>query len=166
MYLRCFAFFCLATVVLARTTSTSQNAIPKEEGRASDFSSYMGDFRFLYKTYQDCAAVDLSSCLKLKLVTALDRAARTYSDVSILDGVTLVKDEATPVDSTPVKSESELEASLPRSLNEKEDTLNGLILDKIAGFFSTHTLQVKFLFFIFLVKSLYVDLYMKDYFFS
>lgn len=140
MYLRCFAFFCLASVAIARSTPNSQNAIPQDEARGAE--SYMGDFKFLFRTYQECAAKDLSSCLKLKLVTALDRAARTYSDVSVIDGVTLVKDADVPVDDAPVKSEVELEATLPRSLNEKEDTLNALILEKIGSFFGTHTLQV------------------------
>lgn len=144
MNAKCFVLLCLFGASVARSTPNQQNAIPQEEGRSeNDATSYLGDFRFLLKTYHDCAQTDLSSCLKLKLVTALDRASRSFKDVSILEGVSFVKDNAAPVDKTPAKSESELEASLPRSLNEKEDTLNGLILEKIFGFFQSHTLQVK-----------------------
>ncbi|XP_044743301.1 uncharacterized protein LOC123305596 [Chrysoperla carnea] len=148
MYLKCLLTACLvATIVSARSTqNTQQNAIPDavETPRgSSDITSYMGDIRFLYKVYQECSATDLSSCLKLKLVTAIDRVARSYSSVPLFDGVNFVKDPNTIDTSAPIKNEAELEASLPRSLADREDTLNGLIFEKIIDFFQSHTLQIK-----------------------
>ncbi|GLV32670.1 Osiris 8 [Carabus blaptoides fortunei] len=124
MYRKCviIAFFAVVALSSARSTTSSQtNAIPQETARA-DESSFASDLRFLYKIYQECSVTDLSTCLKLKLVTAMDRASRSF-----------------PV----VQSEAEIEASLPRALNDREDALNSLILDKIFDFFQTHTLQVK-----------------------
>lgn len=146
MYRKCVIVALLAVVAMAsaRSTTTSQaNAIPQEQaGRADDSSaSFVSDLRFLHKMYQECASTDLSTCLKLKLVTAMDRAARAYPAVTLFDGITFVRDVEQPATGTP-SSEAEIEASLPRSLTDREDALNTLIVDKIADFFSTHTLQV------------------------
>lgn len=99
----------------------------------------------MYKIYQECSAADLSSCLKLKLITAMDRAARSFSDIDLLDGVTFVTDQnkANEVEQAAPRSEAEIEATLPRSLNERENTLNSLIMEKVANFFDSHSLQVK-----------------------
>lgn len=147
MYRKCVivALFAVVALASARSTTTSQaNAIPQEQqaGRADDSSaSFVSDLRFLHKMYQECASSDLSTCLKLKLVTAMDRAARAYPAVTLFDGITFVRDVEQPATGTP-SSEAEIEASLPRTLNDREDALNTLIVDKITDFFSTHTLQV------------------------
>lgn len=110
--------------------------------------SYFGDAKYLFKTYQDCASQDLSTCLKLKLYAVIDRVARSNNDFKVYDGVTFIKEEnaADEDNATPVKSESEIEASLPRSLDDKEQTLNQMIMDKILSYFESHTLKVRKLF--------------------
>lgn len=71
----------------------------------------------------------------------MDRAAKAYPTLSLFDGITFVKEgDAKPEAST--TSEAEIEASLPRSLDEKDQALNSLIADKVSNFFQTHTLQV------------------------
>lgn len=154
MYPKCILVACfVATIVSARSTvPAQQNSISDdkfvpvaETGRsapAADLSSYVGDLRFLYKVYQECSVTDTSSCLKMKLVTAIDRAARSYSGLSLFDGVTFVKDTNVVDTTEPIKSEAELEASLPRALSDREDKLNSLIFEKIFDFFQGHTLQV------------------------
>lgn len=147
-YRKCvvIVLFAVVAVSTARTTSTSQaNAIPQEQSARSDdaSTSFISDLRFLHKMYQECSSSDLSTCLKLKLVTAMDRAARTYPNVQLLDGVTFVRDAEQPAAPSAVSSEAEIEASLPRALNDREDALNSLIFDKVVDFFSTHTLQVR-----------------------
>ncbi|GJQ85501.1 hypothetical protein Trydic_g23089 [Trypoxylus dichotomus] len=141
MFSKCVLFAIFVTVSYARSTATSQNAIPDETPRSEESASYMGDLRYIYKVYQECAATDLSSCLKLKLLTTIDRVARNYADVPIIDGVNFVKNGEVPKEE--IKTEAEIEASLPRALSEREVTLNNLIVDKVANFFETHTLQVK-----------------------
>lgn len=136
MFHRCIIIAIIAASACARTTS-----VPEETARSDDSSGYFGDLKYVYRVYKECAATDLSSCLKLKLVSALDRAARAYSDVSLFEGVSFVKDpKATAINE--VKTEAELETTLPRSLTEKDEALNHLILDKVTNFFETHTLQV------------------------
>lgn len=138
-----FTFLCVLSVAFGH--SAHLNKVDDEESQPRKASSYFGDIKYLYKTYQDCSAADLSTCLKLKLFTIIDRVARSNSDFKVYDGVTFVKDgEEQPDESVP-KSEIEIEASLPRSLEDKEQTLNTLIMDKIMSYFGSHTLKVRLL---------------------
>lgn len=138
------ALICVISVVCghgAHLNKVDDEEVP-EAGRKT--TSYLGDFRYFFKTYQDCASSDLSTCLKLKLYSAMDRIARSNGDVKVSDGVSFVKEseDASAEEDVPVKSESEIEASLPRSLDDKEQTLNSMIFDKIVSFFESHTLKV------------------------
>jgi len=137
---------CVIIVLLATTTAwarTTANGAAHEEARAADdTTSYLGDFKFMYKVYQECAATDLTSCLKLKLIAAMDRAARSFAQVPVFEGVAFVKESNAVADATPV-NEVELEAQLPRSLEERDSALNNLIFKKVSDFLETHTLQVK-----------------------
>lgn len=143
MVLKCVLVLALATATAtARTAGTAQNSVHQDAARSDESPTYLGDLRYVYKVYQECAATDLTACLKVKLLAALDRVARTYAEVPIFDGVTFVKDpKAAPVQQE-VKSEAEIEATLPRALEEREDALNSLIANKVSDFFETHTLQV------------------------
>lgn len=131
----------LVVCVSARSTPNVQNAIP-EAGRSQDTGLHMSDLRFIYKTYQECSGSDISACLKLKLITALDRAARNIADINLFDGISFVKDPSAQIANTVPATESELEASLPRAMDDRENTLNELILEKTFNFFKSHILQV------------------------
>jgi hypothetical protein len=133
-------FLCIISVVFGH--SAHLNKVDKEESQPRKASSYFGDIKYLYKTYQDCSASDLSTCLKLKLYGIMDRVARSNSDFKVYEGVSFVKDGEEQVDESSPKSEEEIEASLPRSLDDKEQTLNTLIMDKIMSYFGSHTLKV------------------------
>lgn len=122
--------------------SAHLNKVDDEESQPRKASSYFGDIKYLYKTYQDCSAADLSTCLKLKLFTVIDRVARSTSDFKVYEGVSFVRDGEEEIDETAPKTESEIEASLPRSLDDKESSLNSLIMDKIMSYFGSHTLKV------------------------
>lgn len=143
MFFKCAVLALTLSVAYARTAASNQNALPQEAARSEESNSFYSDIKFMYKVYQECSAVDLSSCLKLKLISAMDRVARAYSEVPIFSGVTFVKDvNATPEATT--KSEAEIESSLPRAITERENALNSMITDKIFHFFETHTLQVSY----------------------
>lgn len=133
-------FLCVISAAFGH--SAHLNKVDDEESQPRKASSYFGDIKYLYKTYQDCSAADLSTCLKLKLFTVIDRVARSTSDFRVYEGVTFVRDGEEETDETAPKTESEIEASLPRSLDDKESTLNSLIMDKIMSYFGSHTLKV------------------------
>lgn len=139
------ALLCVISVALVH--GAHLNKVEDEdvqEGRKA--SSYLGDIKFFYKTYQDCASSDLSTCLKLKLYSAMDRIARSNGEFKLTEGVQFVKEgeDESAEEPEAVKSESEIEASLPRSLDDKEQTLNSMIFDKIMSFFESHTLKVNY----------------------
>lgn len=142
MFTKCVILAAFVAVAVARSAPAPQNSVEPETPRAAQEStSHFGDLRYMYKVYQECAATDLSSCLKLKLVAALDRVAKSYPQITLFDGVSFVKEPNAVVEET-TKSEADIEASLPRSLNEKDDALNSLIADRVGSFFESHTLQV------------------------
>jgi hypothetical protein len=133
-------FLCLISVAFGHSAHFNK---VDEESQPRKASSYFGDIKYLYKTYQDCSSSDLSTCLKLKLYSIIDRVARSNSDFKVYDGVTFVKDGAEQIDETSPKTEDEIEASLSRSLEEREQTLNTLIMDRIMTYFGSHTLKVE-----------------------
>lgn len=99
------------------------------------------DEKLVFRVFQECTSegVDTSSCFKLKIAGALDRATRSR-DLEVFDGVHLVSDEQ-PAE--PPMSENDLEASLPRALNDKEAALDEIIMDKIWKFVHSRSIQFK-----------------------
>ncbi|XP_018372115.1 PREDICTED: uncharacterized protein LOC108766997 [Trachymyrmex cornetzi] len=139
-------YVCLAvlTAVSARSAETNpiSNSINEQQTARSNSNGLFSDLRSVYQVYKECSGAELSPCLKLKLLSAIDRVSRT-AQLNVADGVTLVQDESTTNESEPEKSMQEIEASLPRALEDKEDALNSMIFDKIAKFFQSHTLKLK-----------------------
>jgi len=136
-FIQSVAILCLVSVALAAHTNKVD-----DEQQPRKAASYFGDIKYLYKTYQDCSSSDLSTCLKLKLFTVIDRIARSNSEFKIYEGVTFVRDGNQVDETAPPKTEDEIEASLPRSAEDKEQKLNSLILDEIMSYFGSHTLKV------------------------
>ncbi|XP_015114410.1 uncharacterized protein LOC107039358 [Diachasma alloeum] len=135
-----FIALLLAGVASARSTETKANAIDEQSGRSSN--GIFGELRYVYQMYKDCSGAELSSCLKLRLLTAMDRVSRS-AQLNIAEGVTVVKDENTQEKEATPKTPQEIEANLPRSLEDKEDALNTMIFDKFLRFFQSHTLKLK-----------------------
>lgn len=106
-------------------------------------SNLLSDIRFLYRLYEECSDADLSTCLKIKLFIAMDRAARSMSSLKIIDGVSFERDPTIPYEATKPVFEKELEATLPRSLEDRENILDNLILDKLYSFLNTYSLQFR-----------------------
>lgn len=139
----------LLAVASARSAETNPttNSIDGEAGRsATGNGNVFGDLRQMYQIYKECADEDLSSCLKVRLLSVIDRVSRSVQ-LNVADGVTFVQDdpisEANVASDEPPKSLQEIEASLPRSLEDKEDALNAMIFDKVVKFFQSHTLKLK-----------------------
>lgn len=156
---------CFGSIALARSATSSLNTITDEKDTANNIvasaaasaqstgksesttSSIWDDFDFVYRTYQSCGSTDLSVCLKLKLVTAMDRAARSMQSVNIMNGIRFVKvaggnDDEKAAPSSPIANEEELMLTLPRSTEGKESALTSLLWNRVSSFFKSHTLQV------------------------
>lgn len=146
MITRCIFLFCIVQVSLARSAGSNTNEIDESlkkssQSRSNGISSYMSELKSMYQTYQDCAKDEVSTCLKMKLISSMDKAFRKLENVEILKGVTFEKDPNIETKVQPLKLEK-IEESLPRSLAEKESVLNGIILKELVSFLNSHTLKV------------------------
>lgn len=103
-------------------------------------SSFISDLKNVYRVYEECSAKELGPCLKLKFITVVDRLARKV-ELPIMDGISLVKDEK--ADNGNDMDNEVLEATLPRSLDEKNSRLDEIIADKILNFFTDRSIQFK-----------------------
>ncbi|XP_011163934.1 uncharacterized protein LOC105198792 [Solenopsis invicta] len=141
-YYVCLAVLLTAVSARSAETNPASNSINEQQTARSNNNGIFGDLRSIYLLYKECSSRELDSCLKLKLLSAMDRVSR-MAQLHVTDGVTLVRDESATNESEPEKSVEEIEASLPRALDDKEDALNSMIFDKIAKFFQSHTLKLK-----------------------
>lgn len=97
--------------------------------------------RIALKVYEDCAKTDgFTPCLKKKAYTFLDRLGR-MDKLSLVDGVSIVRAEDTPAPE-PAVSEEQLEQSLPRAADARDEALNNMLLEKVSSLVSSRTLQI------------------------
>ncbi|XP_053976600.1 uncharacterized protein LOC128889210 [Hylaeus anthracinus] len=135
------AFLLASASARSADTSPTINSIDEQSARSSS-SNVFADLRQVYQIYKECADQELSPCLKMRLLSAVDRMYRSIQ-LNVADGVTFIRDDPAIAEEDPVKSLQEIEASLPRALDDKEDALNNMIYDKIVKFFQSHTLKLK-----------------------
>lgn len=86
---------------------------------------------------------DLVGCLKLKAVATLSRALLSDAPIPLMEDLSLAKDPEVqvPLPGDAPKSESELEATLPRSLEERSGRLDRLLLERLEAFVRSRTVQ-------------------------
>ncbi|KZC11140.1 PREDICTED: uncharacterized protein LOC107189169 [Dufourea novaeangliae] len=140
-------YVCLAVLLATASarsaeTNPTTNSIDEETARSPANSNIFGDLRQIYQVYKECSAEELSPCLKMRLLSAVDRMYRSVQ-LNVAEGVTFVRDDPVVNEEEPSKSLQEIEASLPRALDDKEDALNTMIYDKVVKFFQSHTLKLK-----------------------
>nr|CAD7588427.1 unnamed protein product [Timema genevievae] len=126
-------------------------AYPAEDSllaREAQDSSSLEGFDRVYKFLESCGEKDVSLCLKMRALTFVDRALRRSDALEILDGVSLVQAQGKGEDvSREVNgralSEAELDASLPKDVEERDAQVETLLVDRVARFLQSHTLQLK-----------------------
>lgn len=110
-------------------------------------SSESGNLKVFFRVLEKCGEVsDMGSCLKLKAVNLLDRALSIDAPLPVTDYLSIakdpeVKDDIVKKTTNNVKSEIELEASLPKNLDEKSSTLDTMLEDRVSRFLRTRTIQ-------------------------
>ncbi|KAF4528615.1 hypothetical protein B566_EDAN009219 [Ephemera danica] len=127
---------CIA--VLFCIVATSFAASINESGRSSDDT-----LSLVSRLWDSCnnADVGIVSCLKLKVATAVERAAR-MNDLTVFEGVTFVR-HAPSEDVSQTEDEESIKAALPRSSDARDEALNAMIMEHALHFFQTHSLSVK-----------------------
>ncbi|XP_053682017.1 uncharacterized protein LOC128732722 [Sabethes cyaneus] len=110
-------------------------------GATEDYQSQ--GIRAIVRVYDECSKAEtgFTPCLKKRAITFIDRLSRVESIT--LGDMKVVRNEraVTLQDSKPL-TETELEQSLPRGLEARDEALTNILLDKIAGVFSSRTIQI------------------------
>ncbi|XP_071441026.1 uncharacterized protein [Hetaerina americana] len=138
---------CFLLVLFAFAVSS---AFPAEEAPSPAQNSAIAEGDYVDKAYrfvQQCGSKDFLYCLKMRALTFVDGALRAPGDMSLSEGVTLVRsgaDEGGRAAYGRALTEEELEASLPRGQDERDSTVESLLVDRVARFLKSHTLQLKF----------------------
>lgn len=98
--------------------------------------------RALLRVYDECnrAEFGMSACLKKKAITIIDRVGR-MDTFAVNEGFKIVKTPNAP-EFKPV-SENELEQTLPRGLEARDEKLTELLVERIAKFFNARTIQIE-----------------------
>lgn len=112
----------------------------------------LNGFKTVSKVYDDCASKEysISSCLKLKALTLLDRAARS-DNIAFSDSVIISKnaDAKSRFDYGRAINEHELENEIKTGAanevvaSESDSKLNSLIVERVARFLSSHNVNIK-----------------------
>ncbi|XP_049860440.1 uncharacterized protein LOC126354680 [Schistocerca gregaria] len=97
-----------------------------------------------YRLVKDCGERPLTACLKMRALTLMDRALRQPGDLPLLEGVALVRSTAVSGAATGrALTQEELDATLPRDADEKDAQVETMLVDRVARFLQSHTLQLK-----------------------
>lgn len=97
--------------------------------------------KLVLRLYDECTSNSdgFSPCLKKKALTFLNRLGR-MDKLSLTEGVAVVKSPDAPVQEE--VTDEQLENTLPRASDAKEAALDKMLMDKLASFVSSRTLQV------------------------
>jgi Protein of unknown function (DUF1676) len=122
--------FAICAVIVLFAVSTSAEDMYNQGTRA------------LLRVYDECTKAEqgLTSCLKKKAISIIDRVGRLDS-LTVNEGFKVVKN-ANAVDMK-VISENELEQSLPRGLEARDEALTELLIQKVASFVNGRTVQIE-----------------------
>lgn len=122
--------FAVGAVVLLFVVSASAEDIYNQGTRA------------VLRVYDECnkAEFGVTACLKKKAITFIDRVARLDS-LAVNEGFKIVKNAN--AQEMKVISENELEKTLPRGLEAREEALTELLVEKVASFVNGRTVQIE-----------------------
>lgn len=96
--------------------------------------------RIAYKVLNDCSMKeDFSVCLKTKAVVFLERLGR-MKQFSLVNGVSIVRSPDVPEKKSNI-TEEQLDKILPRSIDDRKDALNKMLVEKLGSYLSSRTVE-------------------------
>lgn len=116
-------------VVLVVLCVAYTTALPAQEEARGSRNAIQTESDLLDNIYQDCLRKDSLSCVKYKLFSFVDKMLGHKDTITVTEGVQIVKTTG-----------GEPEGA-PRALNGDE-TIEGLILNRIARFLESHTIKI------------------------
>ncbi|KAF5286532.1 hypothetical protein FQR65_LT12536 [Abscondita terminalis] len=97
--------------------------------------------RIAIKVFDECSKSDgLSPCLKKKALTFLDRVGR-LDKLELTDEISIVKTNNASNNENPL-SEEQIEKTLPRNSDAKEEMLNSMLWNKVTSLVQGRNLEV------------------------
>ncbi|XP_050357725.1 uncharacterized protein LOC126778277 isoform X1 [Nymphalis io] len=95
--------------------------------------------KYVMRIYEDCQRTDgIVPCLKKKAILFFDRAARMEA-IPLIAGVDIVK--TSDMEIVPI-SENDIDANLPRNMDNKDEALTDMLWNRIAAFANSRTIQL------------------------
>ncbi|XP_055904679.1 uncharacterized protein LOC129940389 [Eupeodes corollae] len=127
----------IVSVMLLAAVSAAPSVIDNKiesEGTLSRAAKYLGA----------CfESDDITTCLAVKGITAMNRAARS-NNIVVTNGITFKRDAAVPVArSAKALSENDIMSELPTEAEERNGRLMDMAMQSVTDFFGTHNLEVK-----------------------
>ncbi|XP_037951917.1 uncharacterized protein LOC119682529 [Teleopsis dalmanni] len=120
-----FKFVCLFALVATSAAAVTANGSPSESDNL--LSSAL-------KIVKDCGDRSMVLCIKERALHYFDSE---NGDVKLTDGISLIKTDDIPV------GRSLNEVVLPEESEARENEVDSLLVERVARFFGTHTLQFK-----------------------
>ncbi|XP_058793751.1 uncharacterized protein LOC131665711 [Phymastichus coffea] len=99
-------------------------------------------FEDAYNLYSSCSSeADIAVCLKLKALGYVDRVSRS-AQIDLIDGLKIVQNEEGKSRADNARSLNDIEATLPTEPEARESAINEALVDRVARFLSTHTVEL------------------------
>lgn len=97
--------------------------------------------RGILRVYDECTKSEFGVvlCLKKKAINFIDRVSR-MNLLTLNDEIKIVKNDDAPVQNA--LNESDLENSLPRGLEARDEKLTNMLIDRVSGFLSSRTIEI------------------------
>ncbi|XP_053953316.1 uncharacterized protein LOC128860085 [Anastrepha ludens] len=137
--MKVFAIFATASLLIVNCAwaapSVQDNRIEGENGGTLALAA-----RYLGSCFE---VEDMTTCLAVKGITALNRAARS-NNIELVSGVSFKRDSAASVArSGKALSENEIYAQLPENPEERSGRLVDIAMENAADFLGSHSLEMK-----------------------
>jgi hypothetical protein len=142
---KCFAFVLCLNLFQNNSLASNLDINSFEESAGDYFASGP---KVLYRAFEQCGNVkfgEVLTCLKLRALKYADRALRSDS-IQVADGIDIIRTLPKAEDGSgrdlnlePIPEVNE--AVLPTDPEEKQDKLNEMLLDRMARFLQTHSMQ-------------------------
>jgi len=131
--------FAITTVSLL-VVSCAWAAPSVQDNKVESESTFTRAARYLGGCFE---SDDMSTCLAVKGITALNRAARS-NNIELMNGVSFKRDPTSSVArSGKALSENDVYAQLPETAEERSGRLIDMAMQTAADFFGSHNLEVK-----------------------
>ncbi|XP_023302171.2 uncharacterized protein LOC111684264 [Lucilia cuprina] len=131
--------FAITTVCLL-VASCAWAAPSVQDNQIESESTFTRAARYLGSCFE---SDDMTTCLAVKGITALNRAARS-NNIELVNGVTFKRDPASPVQRNGrALSETDVLSQLPENADERTGQLIDMAVESASEFLGSHNLEVK-----------------------